>query len=88
MADCFLCEDFVGDETGDGGVKGRRIGNRDICEQCLSELKYWLNNINAKSPSDRTSKEDINENETEEDDAEAQEIDEENDNPFSASPKI
>ncbi|MCX6803962.1 MAG: hypothetical protein NTY48_05340 [Candidatus Diapherotrites archaeon] len=53
MADCFFCGAFVGENNGDGGTKGRSIGNRDICEQCLSELKYWLESAVAKSPSTR-----------------------------------
>ncbi len=50
MGNCVFCDDFVGEENGDGGVKGRTIGGKDICEQCLGELKFWLNGTLAKSP--------------------------------------
>lgn len=50
MSDCFFCGDFVGEVNGDGGVKGRTIGNKDICEQCLGELKHWLNGALPRSP--------------------------------------
>ena len=46
----------MGEENGDGGAKGRTIGNRDVCEQCLAELKYWLNGTLARSPSMREKK--------------------------------
>lgn len=53
MADCFFCGDFVGEVNGDGGLKGRTVGNKDICEQCLGELKHWLNGTLPRSPSMR-----------------------------------
>ncbi|MEI7961072.1 MAG: hypothetical protein WCI04_01935 [archaeon] len=56
MSDCFFCGDFVGDENGDGGLKGRTVGNKDICEQCLGELKHWLNGTIPRSPSMREKK--------------------------------
>lgn len=63
MANCLFCDVFVGEDNGDGGVKGRTIGNRDICEQCLGELKYWLEKIEPKSPSTRKSQgEELQEN--------------------------
>ena len=54
MADCFFCGGFVGEVNGDGGLKGRSVGNKDICEQCLGELKHWLNATIPRSPSMRT----------------------------------
>ena len=50
MADCFFCGDFVGEINGDGGTKGRTIGTKDICEQCLGELKHWLNGTLPRAP--------------------------------------
>ena len=66
VSDCFFCGAFVGEENGDGGCKGRTIGNRDVCEQCLAELKYWLQGTLARSPSMR-------EKPIEDDDGDAQE---------------
>jgi len=94
MADCFLCECFVGDENGDGGVKGRMIGNRDICEQCLAELKYCMNSIEAKSPGERTNKidlendEDISEESDDINENDQELSDEENYDPSSSGIKI
>jgi len=88
MADCFLCEDFVGEVRGDGGVNGRKIGNKDICEQCLAELKNCLSGIEAKSPEEResNSKSDgLREDDLEEDNSEN---DAENYDPASAGVKI
>ncbi len=87
MADCFLCEDFVGEVQGDGGVKGRRIGNRDICEQCLAELKHCMDGIKAKSPDDREIKDDESDG-LEEQIEENDERNEENYDPSSSSVKI
>jgi len=95
MSDCLFCGSFVGEETHDGGCKGRTIGNRDVCEQCLSELKYWLDSTTPKSPSMREKKvpednEDFEENEEKENSTENQEEEEARDgdeNPFSAAPK-
>lgn len=83
MTDCFFCGVFVGEVNGDGGCKGRTIGGRDVCEQCLSELKYCLESVSPKSPSEREVKlseendleENIEENITDED-------------PFSSAPKL
>ena len=89
MADCFLCEDFVGEVRGDGGVNGRKIGNKDICEQCLAELKNCLSGIEAKSPEERESNCDesdgLREADLEEENAENND---ENYNPASAGVKI
>ncbi len=84
MTDCFFCGAFVGETNGDGGVKGRTIGNRDICEQCLSELKYCLETVKAKSPSEREEKlmEEEEENSEEEIESTTSE------DPFSSSPKV
>jgi len=85
MTDCFFCGAFVGELNGDGGVKGRTIGGRDICEQCLSELKYHLESISAKSPTQRETKEsDEDSSENSDDEIESTT----NDNPFSSAPKI
>jgi len=65
MADCVFCENFVAEETGDGGLNGRLIGNRDICESCLAELKFCMEGIEAKRPSERTNKRNDEENEDE-----------------------
>jgi len=62
MAECLFCGDFVGERNGDGGLKGRTIGNRDICEQCLGELKNVLEQVEKKTPVDRETSE-INETE-------------------------
>jgi hypothetical protein len=92
MADCFLCESFVGDEHGDGGVKGRLIGTRDICEQCLAELKYCMGGIEAKSPYERKNKnaedEEVNEEITDENKSDQELSDEENFDPSSSGVKI
>lgn len=66
MANCFLCDDFVGEENGDGGVKGFTIGGRDICKSCLEELKYRLSQVEARSPIDREEKEEIEQTQTQE----------------------
>jgi len=95
MSDCFFCGSFVGEETHDGGCKGRTIGNRDICEQCLSELKYMLENVTAKSPSLREKKapedaddfEETNEENVPIDQQVEEELREDDDDPFRASPK-
>jgi len=58
MSNCLFCDDFVGEETGDGGVKGLTIGGKDICLSCLQELKYRLSQVEAKSPIDREKTED------------------------------
>jgi hypothetical protein len=84
MTDCFFCGAFVGEINGDGGVKGRTIGGRDICEQCLGELKYHLESITAKSPSEREEKLTDEDNE---DDSEEIKSSTSND-PFSSSPMI
>jgi|GEM_PF-1238396 len=101
MANCVFCDDFVGEENGDGGVKGRTIGNRDICEQCLGELKFWLNGTLAKSPgmrntplksNDEDTKEVVEEEdsteETSEEESKQSEEEDSNDDPFSSTPKI
>jgi hypothetical protein len=64
MGNCFLCDDFVGEENGDGGVKGFTIGGREICKSCLEELKYRLNQVEARAPIDREEKEETSENNT------------------------
>ena len=85
MTDCFFCGAYVGEINGDGGVKGRTIGGRDICEQCLGELKYCIENATAKSPSEREQKESDEECESSDDD----EIESTTtDDPFSSSPKV
>ena len=84
MTDCFFCGAFVGEINGDGGVKGRTIGGRDICEQCLGELKYHLESISAKSPSEREEKVSDEEIENNEEDIESTTTD----NPFSSAPII
>jgi len=65
MADCFFCDDFVGEENGDGGTQGYTIGKRDICKACLSELKYRLAQVEAKAPTPKAEKS----NDDEEEDA-------------------
>ncbi len=83
MANCMFCDTFVGEEQRDGGCKGRTIGNKDICEQCLSELKYVLESVTAKSPSERVGSDD--------DDDYDEEVDvsaSNDDNPFSSKSKI
>jgi hypothetical protein len=94
MSDCLFCGTFVGEEVHDGGCKGRTIGNRDVCEQCLSELKYWLESTTPKSPSMRERKlvedEEFNDNEAESSSVEEQvqeELREDDSDPFSAAPK-
>jgi len=77
MSNCVFCDDFVGEENGDGGTKGFTIGNRDVCKSCLQELKYRLDQVEARSPIDREKKED-NQEEVEE----RETLDESN--PFSA----
>ncbi|NMA44529.1 MAG: hypothetical protein GX950_01810 [Candidatus Diapherotrites archaeon] len=78
MGNCFLCDDFVGEENGDGGVKGFTIGEREICKSCLEELKHRLNQVEARAPIDREKQEEtIEENEPEQENTEEQ-------NPFSA----
>lgn len=96
LANCFFCDDFVGEENGDGGVRGRTVGNRDICENCLSELKHWLNEITPRSPGIREKPPQKSGNETnfkklipnETDKIENENIEPElvEDNPFSAGP--
>jgi len=101
MADCFFCGAFVGETNGDGGSKGRTVGNRDICEQCMGELKHWLNATLPRSPSMREKKieeeEDTisgtNNDETTEDDEKINEDDSQTqetreENPFSSGGKI
>ena len=93
MTDCFFCGAFVGEVNGDGGVKGRTIGNKDICEQCLSELKYWLNGALAKSPSmrERVGENDDEDGEVLENNSEEVIIDEEpldDEDPLSSGAKI
>ena len=83
MTDCFFCGAFVGEINGDGGVKGRTIGGRDICEQCLGELKYCIETVTAKTPSEREEKLMEEEQENSE-----EEIETTSDNPFSSSPKV
>jgi len=98
MSDCFFCGDFVGEVNGDGGAKGRSIGNKDICEQCLGEFKHWLNGTLPRSPGMRERKlveEDDVSSSTEEtvasdnsnDDASGSDSDDES-NPFSSGAKI
>jgi hypothetical protein len=83
MTDCFFCGAFVGEVNGDGGCKGRTIGNRDICEQCLSELKFCLEQVNSKSPAQREASDEEIESE------DSEEIEETTmDDPFSSAPKI
>jgi hypothetical protein len=79
----------VGEVNGDGGCKGRTIGNKDICEQCLAELKYLLEGIKAKSPSTREASENDDDSEENELDETKEENDacESLDDPFSSSPK-
>lgn len=102
MSDCFFCGDFVGEVNGDGGVRGRTVGNKDVCEQCLGELKHWLNGTLPRSPGMRERKlnseddDDSKENNSEEneviiDDVPIEEdtIDSLNDDgPFSSKTKI
>ena len=93
MSDCFFCGTYVGEENGDGGCKGRTVGNKDICEQCLGELKHWLNATLPRSPSMREKpleKEDdeIEENNSEESQNEEDDIEATSDDPFSSSPKV
>ena len=83
MTDCFFCGAFVGEINGDGGVKGRTIGGRDICEQCLGELKYCIETVVAKAPSEREEKLMEEEEENSE-----EEIETTSDDPFSSSPKV
>jgi hypothetical protein len=83
MADCFYCGAFVGEVNGDGGCKGRTIGGRDICEQCLGELKYCLESVTKKSPNEREVSA-SEENEFEEDEIENTT----SDDPFTSSPRV
>lgn len=89
MADCFFCGDYVGEVNGDGGVKGRSVGGKDICEQCLGELKHWLNGTLPRSPSMREKK---LLDDTEEVEAVEEVVDESDDSaekdPFSSGGKI
>ncbi|HNV01396.1 MAG TPA: hypothetical protein PKK60_03135 [archaeon] len=78
MGNCFLCDDYVGEENGDGGTKGFTIGGREICKSCLEELKYRLSQVEARSPIDREEKEE----QGEENNQEREVLDEQN--PFSA----
>ena len=87
MADCFLCGDFVGEDNGDGGVKGRTIGTRDICERCIAELKYCMNSIEAKSPIERTISDAENEDTVVEEEVSEERV-EENFDPASSGVKI
>ena len=98
MSDCLFCNSYVGEESGDGGCKGRTIGTKDICEQCLSELKYVLEGVKPKSPSERETKSpednDDFENTSETDNSNTpideqvqEELREEDENPFSSAPK-
>lgn len=83
LADCFFCGVFVGEVNGDGGCKGRTIGGRDICEQCLSELKYCLESVQSKSPNEREVKL------SEEEDFKEEDIKETiNEDPFTSAPKV
>ena len=95
MSDCFFCGAFVGEENGDGGGKGRTVGTKDICEQCLGELKHWLNGTIPRSPGMRPNPIEKDDDEVEvaqetTDDSEEVEDDEmkreESSSPFSASP--
>ncbi len=52
----MFCGDYVGDETGDGGTKGYTVGDKDICLQCLGELKYRLSQVEPKTPVERVKK--------------------------------
>lgn len=85
MTDCFFCGAYVGEVNGDGGCKGRTIGTRDICEQCLAELKYCLETVTAKAPTERISDND-------EEESIEENVDEiersTSDDPFSAAPKV
>jgi hypothetical protein len=87
----MFCGAFVGEVNGDGGCKGRTIGGKDVCEQCLGELKYWLEGIKARSPTTREAVEsDSNEVSTdnEGDFSDKGDIEEEfEEDPFSAAPK-
>jgi len=84
----MFCGDFVGDETGDGGTKGFTVGDKDICLQCLGELKYRLSQVEAKTPVERVKK--TAESEEDSDEVNIDEaVDEEMEahDPFSAKPK-
>jgi len=96
MSDCFFCGAFVGEENGDGGGKGRTVGTKDICEQCLGELKHWLNGTIPRSPGMRQTPIEKDDEETEivdETGDDSEEIEEKEgtrenaSDPFSASPK-
>jgi hypothetical protein len=83
----------VGEENGDGGCKGRTVGGKDICEQCLGELKHWLNGTLPRSPGMRekpVQEEDEEEQSNSEQKEETNESEEENnsteEDPFSAKP--
>ena len=49
----MFCEDFVGEENGDGGAQGFTVAKRAVCKACLSALKYRLNSVESKSPTER-----------------------------------
>jgi hypothetical protein len=50
MAECTFCGSFVGENQDDDGVPGFTIGEKDICMQCLAELKQRLEMVDAKAP--------------------------------------
>ena len=94
----MFCEDFVGEQNGDGGAQGFTIGKRDVCKACLSELKYRLSQVEAKSPTEREQRvsdddEDTADNNEEntadtKEDTTSEEDSEEESNPFSAKAEI
>ena len=87
MSECFFCGTFVGEVNGDGGCKGRTVGNRDICEQCLGELKHWLNGTIPRSPSMRENKLE-NDEEVNIDEQPVEEARDGDGDPFSSGAKI